>query len=161
MTVPVLHPFQPLDRVQAEAVLARNRVGRIVYARRGRLEVEPVLYALAEGWLWARTSYGCAWAALGEGDAHGSPVVFEVDEVEDGFRWRSVVVRGTLHPVEHPADGGDPAVWVHAVELIRAADPRGAAEGASSIRSSLVRIAVNEAVGREGAAGGHPGAPGG
>ena len=149
MSAPVMHPFRPLDRAQAEAVLARNRVGRIAYSLRGRLDVEPVLYALAEGWLWARTSYGRAWAALGEGDAHGSPVVFEVDEVEDGFLWRSVVVRGTLHPVEHPADGGDPAVWVHAVERVRAADPRGAAQSPSSIRTSLVRIEVKEAVGRE------------
>ncbi len=161
MTAPVPQPFHPLDRAQAEAVLARNRVGRIAYARRGRLEVEPVLYALAEGWLWARTSYGRAWAALGEGDSHGAPVVFEVDEVEEGFAWRSVVVRGTLHPVEHPADGGDPAVWVHAVELVRAADPRGSAESAASIRASLVRIALGEVVGRRGGAGADPGAAGG
>ncbi|HEY0037113.1 MAG TPA: pyridoxamine 5'-phosphate oxidase family protein [Longimicrobium sp.] len=158
MTAPAPPPVHMLDRAQAEAVLARNRVGRIAYARRGGLEVEPVLYAFADGWLWARTSYGRPWAALGEGGAHGSPVVFEVDEVEDGFRWRSVVVRGTVHPVEHPGDGGDPAVWVHAVELVRAADPRAPAESASAIRASLVRIAVHEVVGRQG---GNPGAAGG
>ncbi|CAA9360466.1 MAG: hypothetical protein AVDCRST_MAG68-4372 [uncultured Gemmatimonadetes bacterium] len=160
MSAPVVHPFQPLERARAEAVLARNHVGRIAYARRGRLDVEPVLYTLADGWLWARTSYGRAWAALGEGDAHGSPVVFEVDEVDDGFRWRSVVVRGTLYPVEHPGDGGDPAMWVHAVELVRAADPRGGVQSPSALRTSLVRIEVREAEGREGAAGAGPGAPG-
>ena len=142
------HAFRPLDAARTDEVLARNRVGRLAYTRRGRMEVEPVLYACADGWVWARTTYGRDWAALGDGGAHGSPVLFEVDEVEDGFRWRSVVVQGTLHPVEHPADGGDPAVWVHAVELVRALDT--GITGAA-LRSSLVRIAVEEAAGREGA----------
>jgi nitroimidazol reductase NimA-like FMN-containing flavoprotein (pyridoxamine 5'-phosphate oxidase superfamily) len=151
--MPATNPqfFQILDRARTDAVLARNRVGRLVYTRRGRLEVEPVLYACADGWLWARASYGRAWAALSEGAAHGAPVIFEVDEMGEGFRWCSVVVQGTLHPVEHPGDGGDPAVWVHAVELMRELDE--AAPAASELRSSLVRIAVAEALGRERAPG--------
>jgi nitroimidazol reductase NimA-like FMN-containing flavoprotein (pyridoxamine 5'-phosphate oxidase superfamily) len=148
MSAPQPQAFRPLDRAGADALLARNRVGRIAYTRRGRLQVEPVLYAWADGWLWARTSYGCGWSAL-VGESHGTPVVFEVDEVDAGFRWRSVVVRGLLHPVEHPADGGDPAVWVHAVELVRALDP---AIAGAALRSSLVRIAVEEADAREGPA---------
>jgi nitroimidazol reductase NimA-like FMN-containing flavoprotein (pyridoxamine 5'-phosphate oxidase superfamily) len=146
MSAPQPQAFRPVDRAGADAILARNRVGRIAYTRRGRLEVEPVLYAWADGWLWARTSYGSAWAAM-MGESHGTPITFEVDEVEAGFRWRSVVVRGILHPVEHPGDGGDPAVWVHAVELVRALDP--GITGAA-LRSSLVRIAMEEADAREG-----------
>jgi nitroimidazol reductase NimA-like FMN-containing flavoprotein (pyridoxamine 5'-phosphate oxidase superfamily) len=148
MSSPEPQAFRPLDRAETDAILARNRVGRIAYTRRGRLDVEPVLYAFADGWIWARTSYGRAWAMLGD-DTHGTPVHFEVDEVERGFRWRSVVVKGTLHAVEHPADGGDPAVWVHAVELIRALDPA-AVEKVSALRTSLVRVGVAEAAGREG-----------
>lgn len=148
--------FRPLDRAQTDAVLARNRVGRIAYVGRGRMEVEPVLFACADGWVWARTTYGRDWTT--QGDGRGTPVLFEVDEVEDGFRWRSVVVHGTLHPVEHPADGGDPAVWVHALELVRGVDPHAA--GGAGLRTSLVRIAVHEATGREGAAP-PPGAEGG
>lgn len=147
MSAPQPQAFRPMDRAGAVAILDRNRVGRIAYTRRGRLEVEPVLYAWADGWLWARTSYGCSWAALA-GESHGTPVHFEVDEVDAGFRWRSVVVRGVLHPVEHPADGGDPAVWVHAVELVRTLDP---AVAGSALRGSLVRIEVEEAEGREAA----------
>lgn len=147
MSAPQPQAFRPLDRAGADAILARNRVGRIAYTRRGRLDVEPVLYAWADGWLWARTTYGCGWAAIA-GESHGTPITFEVDEVDAGFRWRSVVVRGTLHPVEHPADGGDPAVWVHAMELIRELDP---AIAAPALRSSLVRIAVEAVAAREGA----------
>ena len=146
MSAPQPQAFRTLDRAGADAILARHRVGRIAYTRRGRLEVGPVLYAWADGWVWARTSYECGWAAL-VGESHGTPIVFEVDEVGAGSRWRSVVVRGLLHPVEHPADGGDPAVWVHAMELVRALDP-GAAPAA--LRSSLVRIAVEDASAREG-----------
>lgn len=140
--------YRPLDRAQTDALLARNRVGRLAYAARGRMEVEPVLYACADGWLWARTTYGRDWGAAADG--RGTPVLFEVDEVEDGFRWRSVVVQGTLHAVEHPADGGDPAVWVHALELVRALDP--AAAGGAGLRVSMVRVAIHEASGREGVA---------
>lgn len=148
MSSPDGRPFRTLDRAETDALLARNRAGRIAYTLRGRLEVEPVLYGVADGWLWARTSYGYAWAPPGEGEVRGIPVVFEVDEVEDGFLWRSAVVRGTLHPVEHPGDGGDPALWVHAVEMIRALDPAAAGDSAS-LRTSLVRVAVREATGRE------------
>lgn len=145
MSSPDARPFRPMDRAATDALLARNRVGRIAYVHRGRLEVEPVIYGLADGWLWARTAYGTTWAPPGEGQVSGTPVVFEVDEVEAGFAWRSVVVRGTLHPVEHPADGGDPALWVHGVELIRALD----AGAAASLRTALVRVAVQEVTGRE------------
>jgi nitroimidazol reductase NimA-like FMN-containing flavoprotein (pyridoxamine 5'-phosphate oxidase superfamily) len=144
--------FRPLDREATDALLARNRVGRIAYSRRGALEVEPVLYGMEGGWLWARLAYGHAWGSPGEGGPQGRPVVFEVDEVDSGFCWRSVVVRGTLHPVEHPADGGDPALWVHAVEVIRTVDPAAVA-GAASLRASLVRVAVHAAAGREAAGG--------
>jgi hypothetical protein len=50
--------------------------------------------------------------------------------------------------VEHPGDGGDPALWVHAVEMIRALDPAAGGDSAS-LRTSLVRVAVREATGRE------------
>ena len=148
MSSPAPRAFRPLDPGATLALLARNHVGRIAYPRRGQLEVEPVVYGLAEGWLWARLAYGHAWGAPGEGGPQGWPVVFEVDEVDAGFRWRSAVVRGTLHPVEHPADGGDPALWVHAVEVIRSLDPT-AVLGAAELRASLVRVAVLDAIGRE------------
>jgi nitroimidazol reductase NimA-like FMN-containing flavoprotein (pyridoxamine 5'-phosphate oxidase superfamily) len=147
MSAPQPQAFRPLDRAGADAILARNRVGRIAYTRRGRLEVEPVLYAWATGGCGRAPRTGSA-GRPSRASRTAPPSSFEVDEVDAGFRWRSVVVRGLLHPVEHPADGGDPAVWVHAVELVRALDP--AITGAA-LRSSLVRIAVEEADAREGA----------
>ena len=148
MASPDARPFRALDAAAAEALLDRNRVGRIAYTFRGRLEVEPVLYGFAEGTLWLRTAFGQPWAPSADGVASGTPVVFEVDEVQEGGGWRCAVARGTLHPVEHPADGGDPAAWMYVVDVIRDVDPAGAAD-MGALRGSLARLAVHEVTGRE------------
>lgn len=57
------------------------------------MDIQPVHYVYSDGWIYGRTSYGAKYEALGE-TAHGWwPVVFEVDEVEDLFHWRSVLRR--------------------------------------------------------------------
>jgi nitroimidazol reductase NimA-like FMN-containing flavoprotein (pyridoxamine 5'-phosphate oxidase superfamily) len=141
--------FRTLERAEADAILLRNTVGRLVYPRRNAMEVEPVHYVFAEGWLWGRGTFGHRWETPGESSFRWWPVTFAVDEVEDPTRWRSVTVRGGLQPVEHPEEGGDPAVWSRASELARRSFPASVGyAGALPLRGTLFRVSVQEAVGR-------------
>ena len=71
------------------ALLARNHVGRLAYAHHSHVQIEPLNYVYADGWLYGRTSPGAKLDATGES---WWPVAFEVDEIDSLFSWRSVVV---------------------------------------------------------------------
>jgi uncharacterized protein len=94
--------FRELSREECDALLARNHVGRVAFSFHDRVDLEPVHYVYAEGWLNGRTAMGAKVAVL----RHHPWVAFEVDEVEGLFDWRSVVVHGV---VEMPAADGSPA----------------------------------------------------
>jgi nitroimidazol reductase NimA-like FMN-containing flavoprotein (pyridoxamine 5'-phosphate oxidase superfamily) len=93
-----------LDGSQAEALLARNRVGRIAYAQQDRVEIEPIHYVHDAPWIFGRTSAEARLLTL----PAGSWCAFEVDEVRGMWDWESVVVKGPL--TLHWSDGG----WDHA-----------------------------------------------
>jgi nitroimidazol reductase NimA-like FMN-containing flavoprotein (pyridoxamine 5'-phosphate oxidase superfamily) len=46
--------FRTLDRREAEAVLARNHMGRISYAGDGGIRVLLVDYVYSDGWIYGR-----------------------------------------------------------------------------------------------------------
>lgn len=86
-------PFiRPLDRIECEALLATQQVGRLAYAFRDRVDIEPLHYVYVDGWIYGRTQLGTKTNVL----AHHPWVAFEVDEVRDLFHWRSVVVHGRI-----------------------------------------------------------------
>src|SRR5208283_2213797 len=85
--------IRDLSREECEAILARNNVGRIAYAHAARVDIEPINYVFADGWIYCRTSRGAKVAII----EHPPWVAFEVDEVDALFDWRSVVVRGGAH----------------------------------------------------------------
>jgi nitroimidazol reductase NimA-like FMN-containing flavoprotein (pyridoxamine 5'-phosphate oxidase superfamily) len=142
--------IRELERPEMDAILARNHVGRMAYERRGRIEIEPIHYVFAEGWLYLRTSQGDKYRTMAQSFSSIVPVAFEVDEVEELFRWRSVVVHGNAYLVPHPRDGGDPADWSSAVTQLRKLHPA-ALTGSDPVpsRNLVFRIAVQEATGRE------------
>jgi hypothetical protein len=147
--------FRELDRAEIETILSRNHVGRLGYARRNRIDIEPVHYVFADGWIYGRTSHGAKYDALAQTAHQWWPVVFEVDEVEDMFRWRSVLVHGGFYVI--PQDGTPPEreAWTTALELLRTLVPGTLREGDPvPFRSVLFRIAVQEVSGREAAPGG-------
>jgi uncharacterized protein len=88
--------YRSLDRHEMEALLTRNHVGRIAYSFHDDVNIEPLHYVYADGVLHARTSPGHKLRTL----EHHRWVAFEVDEVDDLFDWRSVVVHGAVYPVE-------------------------------------------------------------
>ena len=94
--------FRELARDECDALLARNHVGRVAFTFHDRVDLEPVHYVYAEGWIHGRTAPGAKVAVL----RHHPWVAFEVDEVEDLFDWRSVIVHGV---VEMPDADGSPA----------------------------------------------------
>src|SRR5438105_5401 len=79
--------FGVLDRAGCEALLARQRVGRLAFAFHDRVDIEPIHYAYEDGWLYGRTSHGSKLATV----LHNPWVAFEVDEVRSHFDWESVV----------------------------------------------------------------------
>lgn len=50
--------FRELGRSEIDALLARNNVGRMAYARGSHIDIEPLHYVYASGWLYGRTSPG-------------------------------------------------------------------------------------------------------
>jgi hypothetical protein len=144
---PIVAPqFRSLDRHETDEVLARNHVGRIAYARGNHIDIEPIHYVYANGWLYGRTSPGRQLDITGTG---WWPVAFEVDEVEDVSRWRSVVVHGGFYTLDPEGSAWEREEAARAIELISAqrperfTDPNGGPE-----RVVLFRIAVQEVSGR-------------
>jgi nitroimidazol reductase NimA-like FMN-containing flavoprotein (pyridoxamine 5'-phosphate oxidase superfamily) len=146
--------FRHLDESECLELLARNNVGRVAYARKNHIDIEPVHYVYSDRWIYGRTSQGKKLEMTGYS---WWPVAFEVDEVEDLFRWRSVVVHGGFYAMQ--SGGTEPEVeeWRRAVELLRTLIPGTLREDdPTSFRDILFRIAVQEVTGREAL----PGPPG-
>lgn len=142
--------FRELDRSEIESILLRNHVGRIGYARGKLFEIQPVHYVFSDGWIYGRTSYGAKYEALGETAYGWWPVVFEVDEVEDLFHWRSVLVRGGFFVLDRDGTPPEREAWATALALLRTLMPETLQAGDPvPFRTVLFRIAVQEATGRE------------
>ena len=142
--------IRELDRAEIEAILARNNVGRLAYARENWIDIQPVHYVYSDGWIYGRTSYGSKYEVVGETAYKWWPVAFEVDEIEDLFSWRSVVVHGGFFIM--PAEGTDEmmAERKRAIELLRTLVPETFRENDPAPHRTVVfRIAVQEATGRE------------
>ena len=142
--------FRELDRTEIDTILARNNVGRIAYARKNQVNIQPVHYVFSDGWIIGRTSYGAKFDALGETAYRWWPVAFEVDEVKDIFDWRSVVVQGGFFVLD--PDGAPPErqAWEEALELVRTLNPKALRkDDPTPFRTVLFRISVQEATGRE------------
>ncbi len=149
--------FRTLEHDECVAILARNHLGRIAYARQDRVDIEPLHYVYDEGWLYGRTSHG---AKLESAGTRLRPVAFEVDEVEGLFSWRSAVVHGGFYTAPDDAAGIRGEEWRRAVELLRALVP-GTFTDADPVafRTVLFRMAVQDVTGREAVPGEAPAPP--
>ena len=139
--------FRELDRERSLEILARNHVGRIAYARKNRIDIEPIHYVYADGWIYGRTSKGRKMEMTGYS---WWPVVFEVDEVEGLFQWRSVVVHGGFYAMPAPRNHLEVEEWKTGVDWLRTLIPESFREDDPvSHRTILFRISVQEITGRE------------
>jgi nitroimidazol reductase NimA-like FMN-containing flavoprotein (pyridoxamine 5'-phosphate oxidase superfamily) len=144
--------IRELDRDECVAILARNHVGRIAYARQNHVDIEPLHYVYHDGWLYGRTSHGAKTEATG---TTWWPVAFEVDEVEELFRWRSVVVHGGFYVMPDDGTEVDRAEWQQGVELLLSLLPATFTDADPvAFRTVVFRMAVQELTGREAVPGG-------
>ena len=146
MAQPATAPlFRELERDEIEKILARNNLGRLGYAIGNRVEVQPVNYVYADGWLYGRTSYGEKYEVLAENQYRWWPVVFEVDEVEDIFNWRSVLVHGGFYVI----DESEQELWHEAVHVLRTLVPDTfEVDDPFAFRTVVFRISAQEMTGR-------------
>jgi nitroimidazol reductase NimA-like FMN-containing flavoprotein (pyridoxamine 5'-phosphate oxidase superfamily) len=137
--------FHDLTRAQCDALLVRNRVGRIAFTFRDRVDIEPVHYVYAKGWLHGRTSPGTKIATL----RHHPWIAFEVDETKGLYDWRSVVVHGVVHLPDRDGSPDDSAAYESTLQLIRKLEPLALETGdPTPTRQVLFRVHVDEVTGR-------------
>jgi uncharacterized protein len=138
--------FRDLSRDEIEAMLLRNRVGRLAFSRHDRVDIQPIHFIYERGWLYGRTSEGEKISTL----TQNQWVAFEVDEVTDLFDWRSLVIHGSFW-IMHPR--GSPRaeeLWTKAAELVSGIIPGALTENDPvAFRQTLFRIAVGDVRGRE------------
>jgi len=111
--------FSVLDRPAIDALLARHAVARLAYTHRDRVDIEPIHYVAADGWLYLRTQPGTKLATL----IHNPWVALEVDEVRGFFDWESAVVRGRLQLLDDGPHEAGRARYRAAVDAIRSLVP--------------------------------------
>jgi len=138
--------FRDLSREETDALLLRNKVGRLAFTFHDRVDIQPIHYVYERGWIYGRTSLGEKIATL----EHNRWVAFEVDEVEDTFDWRSVVVHGSLWKLPPRGSPHAEELWTRAANLVGQMVPGGLTElDPVAFRHILFRIAVGDASGRE------------
>ena len=137
--------FGELARDECEAVLARNNVGRLAFSFRDRVDIEPIHYVFSDGWLYGRTSHGSKLTPL----EHNHWVAFEVDEVEEVFTWRSVVVHGAFYPLSPDGPEREAEAWARAIDLLRHVVPETwTSSDPVAFRTVVFRIYVDSMTGR-------------
>jgi uncharacterized protein len=137
--------FFDLTREEAIDLLTRNHIGRIAFSFHDRVDIEPISYVFADGWLYARTSPGAKLSTV----RHSPWVAFEVDEVRTRYDWKSVVVHGTIYFLDPSRSEKERADHDAAVKILRSADAGAlTSDDATPQRQSLFRIHADEVVGR-------------
>jgi nitroimidazol reductase NimA-like FMN-containing flavoprotein (pyridoxamine 5'-phosphate oxidase superfamily) len=130
---------------ECHALLTQQHVGRLAYAFKQRVDIEPLHYVADGEWLYLRTAAGTKLSML----QHHPWVALEADEVRDLFDWRSVVVHGSVQLLD-PNDGADAeARWRHAVETFRRLVPAAFAAGdPTPQRDVMLRVHISHIAGR-------------
>jgi len=141
--------FRALSADECQALLASQQVGRLAYAYKQRVDIEPLHFVADGEWLYLRTAHGTKLSML----VHQPWVALEVDEVHGLFDWRSVVVHGSVQ-VLSPADGPDGlARWDHAVATFRRLVPTAFADGdPTPARDVMLRVHMSHVEGRQASA---------
>ena len=143
MTTTPVPSFRDLTRPECEEILSRNHVGRVAFSYHDHVDIEPIHFVYADGWLYGRTTHGTKLRTL----AHNRWLAFEVDEIDATFDWRSVVVKGALYVLEH--NGSQNTVFDKAVDQLRKFIPEALSEGdPTPDRTVVFRIHVDQVTGR-------------
>ena len=134
--------MRPLTGDEAQALLARNSVGRLAFSMHDRVDVEPIHYVYEAPWIFGRTGAGTKLLTL----AHNQWCAFETDEVRDMFDWVSAVAKGPFSP-----QGSRFATWDYdrAVAALRRLLPETLTENDPTPHRNIVfGVHVSEIYGR-------------
>jgi nitroimidazol reductase NimA-like FMN-containing flavoprotein (pyridoxamine 5'-phosphate oxidase superfamily) len=143
MTKPVPQ-VRELDRRDINSLLARHHLGRLVYERGGNIDVRPVHYTFSGGRIYGRSFDGAKFEEL---ERLAAPVVFQIDEAESLFRWRSVVARGRLQVIT--PDSSPESEWNAAIAALRSLYRSALAGGNAEPDASVIFcIEVEDVAGR-------------
>jgi hypothetical protein len=138
--------FREMSRGEIEAMLLRNRVGRLAFSIHDRVDIQPIHFVYERGWLYGRTSEGDKITTL----QHNQWIAFEVDEVTDLFDWRSIVIHGSFWIIHPRGSPRAEELWAKAAELMGRLVPGALTEtDPVAFRHTLFRIAVSDVRGRE------------
>jgi nitroimidazol reductase NimA-like FMN-containing flavoprotein (pyridoxamine 5'-phosphate oxidase superfamily) len=140
-------PIRRLRKSEIHELLRRQRVARIAYSFRDRVDIEPIHYVYADDAFYVRTSEGEKLETL----RHNPWVAIEVDEIRGLYSWRSVVAKGTVELIESPKDEAtfDHITHARALKLLRRLIPAALKKGdPTPWRDHLVCIHVREIEGR-------------
>jgi Predicted flavin-nucleotide-binding protein len=138
--------IRDLSRDEIEAILTRNKVGRLAFAFHDRVDIQPIHYIYERGWLYGRTSEGEKISTL----THNQWVAFEVDEVVDLFDWRSIVIHGSFWIIHPRGSPHAEEIWAKAAKLVAKLVPGALTESDPvAFRHTLFRIAVGDVRGQE------------
>ncbi len=143
--------FRKLGQRECERILKRNHVGRMAFALRSRVEIEPLGYVKVGAWLFGRTSPGTKLQVIG----HQPWVAFEVDEVEGVFDWQSVVVHGVCRQLHDEGTSLDRRTYRRALAAVRKVIPETFTEtDPAPHRSVVFGIHIDSVTGRAASSGG-------
>jgi nitroimidazol reductase NimA-like FMN-containing flavoprotein (pyridoxamine 5'-phosphate oxidase superfamily) len=79
-----------LDDAHIDMVLHTQHIGRLACCRSGQPYVVPITYVYRDGYVYGHTNEGEKISIMRE-----NPLVcFEVDQIQDMLRWRSVIAKG-------------------------------------------------------------------
>ncbi len=137
--------FRALSATECQSLLATHHIGRLAYAYKQRVDIEPLHFVADGEWLYLRTAHGTKVSML----EHQPWVALEVDDVQGLFEWQSVVVHGSVQVLD-PHDGADAEMrWQHAVEAFRRVVPQAFADGdPTPQRDVMLRVHMSHVEGR-------------
>jgi uncharacterized protein len=137
--------FRELSRDEIVEILQRNQLGRLAYMAEGRVDIEPLSYVWADGYLCGRTAPGTKVDAL----ANHPWCAFEVDEVRGPMDWASVVVKGTFFVVSPGPSTEQRETYEETLRMIRGVTESAPTDAEQlTSRAILFRMYVEEARGR-------------
>lgn len=137
--------FAELTREDCFALLARQRVGRLAFARKERVDIVPIHYVFRDGRIFFRTAPGTKLLNL----AHRPWVALEVDEIDSMSDWRSVVVHGTAYRLEPDGPEVTKRAYADALRALRDVFPATLTDADPvPFRDVVVEITLDSVTGR-------------
>ncbi len=137
--------YRTLNADECQALLTSQHVGRLAYAYKQRVDIEPLHFVVDGEWLYLRTGHGTKLSML----AHQPWVALEVDDVRGLFEWRSVVVHGVVEVLDAAGGVSGAADWQQAVDVFRRVVPQAfAADDPTPSRDVMLRVHLSHVTGR-------------